>query len=254
MSEKNEIIPFGKYKGCDIAEMIADREYIEWLQAQSWFSEKYSKINQIIINYGVEPEETPEHNAMQAQFLRRDLLLAVLKRLNPSFYDKISLTLEIYDFESLKNGCQRYLHKPVTVDIEQIECDLHFEVMGFDLFLNANYELKITDEDGNLYIGRVIASCDYDKSHNYQQDGNGKGYAIELKPTLSDDYPAVLRQIKRNLKCCAEHARPRPVLIVGLYHGKGATWAEVVQIFGLSGIKAILMAEIEVNLPSGAVI
>lgn len=31
------IVPFGKYKDKSILELLADKNYIEWLKQQSWF-------------------------------------------------------------------------------------------------------------------------------------------------------------------------------------------------------------------------
>ena len=58
MSEQN-IVPFGKYKGRLIEEVIADDPgYLEWLSGQDWFHVKYVALHQIIINRGAAPEET----------------------------------------------------------------------------------------------------------------------------------------------------------------------------------------------------
>jgi hypothetical protein len=62
-----KIVPFGKYKGQPIERMLADQSYLQWLMAQDWFREK--PLYQVIINYGAEPQETPEHNALQVMFL-----------------------------------------------------------------------------------------------------------------------------------------------------------------------------------------
>lgn len=64
-----KIVPFGKYKGQPAEVMAADRDYCDWLMAQPWFAERFRDVYNIVINYGGEPEETPEHNALQARFL-----------------------------------------------------------------------------------------------------------------------------------------------------------------------------------------
>lgn len=64
------IIPFGKHKGRLIEELLAeDPQYLQWLCTQDWFRNKFTVLHQVIINRGAEPEETPEHNAMQVKFL-----------------------------------------------------------------------------------------------------------------------------------------------------------------------------------------
>jgi len=66
---KAEIVPFGKYKGQPVEVLLADDGYRDWLMSQDWFRARFGNIYQTIINYGAEPQDTPEHNEMQAAFL-----------------------------------------------------------------------------------------------------------------------------------------------------------------------------------------
>jgi uncharacterized protein (DUF3820 family) len=78
------IIPFGKYKGRLVEEIVADDPgYLEWLSGQDWFRAKYVMLHQVIINRGAEPSETPDHNAMQVLFLDDEFCLRFLKALDP---------------------------------------------------------------------------------------------------------------------------------------------------------------------------
>lgn len=58
---------------------------------------------------------------------------------------------------------------------------------------------------------------------------------VEVKPVVGDDYPAILRAMK------AVNSRQ---LLVGEYNGGGATWQEVVKVFGMSNIHAVLLDEV----------
>jgi uncharacterized protein (DUF3820 family) len=64
-----EIVPFGKYKGRPVEALAADEDYCEWLTAQPWFRQKYGNVYNILIQDGAEPQDSPEHNEMQARFL-----------------------------------------------------------------------------------------------------------------------------------------------------------------------------------------
>lgn len=77
------IIPIGKYRGQPIETLLADTEYRDWLLAQPWFKEKYLSLYQVIINYGGEPQDSPEHNEMQASFLDDERCLRVARLLFP---------------------------------------------------------------------------------------------------------------------------------------------------------------------------
>jgi len=63
------VIPFGKYKGEPVEVLLADRSYCDWLASQPWLRERYGNVYQTIINYGGEPQDSPEHNELQLAFL-----------------------------------------------------------------------------------------------------------------------------------------------------------------------------------------
>ena len=74
----NNIIPFGKYRGRAIEEvLLVDPSYLQWGASQDWFRARFNVLHQVIINRGAEPEETPEHNALQVRFLEDDFCLKV---------------------------------------------------------------------------------------------------------------------------------------------------------------------------------
>src|SRR6516162_5872598 len=79
-----KIIPFGKYKGRLLDEVLADDPaYLQWLAGQDWFRAKFNILHQVIINRGAEPEETPDHNAMQVKFLDDDFCVRFLRCYRP---------------------------------------------------------------------------------------------------------------------------------------------------------------------------
>ena len=65
---------------------------------------------------------------------------------------------------------------------------------------------------------------------------HGFNYRIELKPQVGDDYPAVLRGMKR--KNC-------DLLVLKQYTGTGATREQFVAIFESSGIRVLFLDEIQ---------
>jgi hypothetical protein len=62
----------------------------------------------------------------------------------------------------------------------------------------------------------------------------GERFRIELKPNLGDDFPGVLRQMKRN---------ESDTLVIGSFEAKGATLAQVRTMFGK--IRILTLAEID---------
>lgn len=59
---------------------------------------------------------------------------------------------------------------------------------------------------------------------------------IELKPTVGDDYPAVLRQMKAN---------GSSVLFVGEYRGQGATQEQFIKTMAMAGIRVVFARDVE---------
>jgi hypothetical protein len=62
------------------------------------------------------------------------------------------------------------------------------------------------------------------------------GLPIEIKPTVADEYPAVLRQMLRNQS---------RYLFVGSYEGEGATKDQFVRIFAASGKTVVFKADVD---------
>lgn len=83
MSDK-ALMPLGKYKGQPVEVALADPSYCQWLIAQPWFRDQHPVIYQTIINYGGEPQDSPEHNQMQVAFLNEAVRRAVAEALVPA--------------------------------------------------------------------------------------------------------------------------------------------------------------------------
>jgi hypothetical protein len=64
-----EVVPFGKYKGRPVGELVADDGYRDWVLAQPWVRERYGNFYQILVQGAPVPQDSPEHNEMQAKFL-----------------------------------------------------------------------------------------------------------------------------------------------------------------------------------------
>jgi hypothetical protein len=72
---------------------------------------------------------------------------------------------------------------------------------------------------------------------------SAKQLYCELKPVLSDNFPAFLRQIRDGIGRIVRDERNRFLLLVGAYTGKGAKWEDVVKIFKSSDIVALIEAD-----------
>lgn len=221
----SDIVPFGKHKGKPVEALLDDRPYLDWLLSQSWFKEKFGNVYNIVINAGQEPSETPEHNAMQIRFLEGEYRL----KFAYLFYgDKL---FEYCDLGKLKADLSRWAPSKNTpgskfpllhfhdLDFEKNGIDVHFDLsVGYDFNKDKEYYHPYADDYCNINRTRY---CEFN---------------IEIKPSIGDDYPAVLRQIQRNKS---------KYLLVRAYNGAGATKEQFVQFFASQGIKVVFEADVD---------
>lgn len=204
----NDLIPFGKYKGQPIEAIQADKQYINWLLAHSWFKDKYENLYTIIINNFQEPTDTPEHNAIQVKFLNNAYVL--------DFLGKYKSDLKAY-----------------FVTARRFECD------GWDVIIELlNYSQKDLEELLDQ-VNALERQANKEGDQNLQLQANelldsikNLKFYIEIKPTVSDDFPSVLRQIKSSrirddYGHFGRYIKKR-ILLVGEYTGIGATQDEFI--------------------------
>ncbi len=209
---QSQIVPFGKYKDQPIEMLIGDTQYLNWILAQSWFAEKYQPIYNFITTNIQEPSETPEHNKFQSKFLDTSYRLAL---------GNLVVTLH-----------EALYCKPLKV---AESTKVVFEEMGFDVIFNYSYsqQYEIQEKERGEWV---------EAWENRFLD-----IVCELKPTLSDDYPAVIRQMKKAMEVLKKRNNFNTlsifVIVVGEYTGVGADWKDVVEMFKSSGILAILESE-----------
>jgi uncharacterized protein (DUF3820 family) len=259
-----KIIPFGKYKGRLVEEVLLDDPaYLQWLAGQDWFRAKFNILHQVIINRGAEPEETPDHNAMQVKFLDDEFCLRFMRYLKPEIENKARRTLndesrlialkgterEIKETESSLKHYESYIAE-IKKRIEQQRMDSYWRG-SFDEYQQKVGETGVTlaqlraDRENLLKeVGEIkfrfsrkfeergvdiVLTCDI-KSKIHQ---NILPYwfeaKIEIKPVIGDDYPAVLRQIKAN---------GSDVLF------KGATQEQFVKTMATAGIRVVFAHDV----------
>lgn len=256
----DEIIPFGKYKGQPLEAIQSDKSYLDWLLAQSWFKEKHQDMYTIIINNFQEPADTPLHNAMQIKFLNADYVIDFLNKPDVSLghyrvselqfevdgwdvmirlsdrcgdklarYEKLELQIETKQYEKNKLKEEADSNNPVYVSSSNSEdFDRYYKCINEHI---AIYEPKITKLDDELNSLRRLA----DKFDFYNP-----AIWIEIKPTVSDDFPSVLRQIEA-MSRTGRYSRVggSKYLLVGEYTGIGATREEFIAFMKTKDITVI---------------
>jgi len=212
------IVPFGKYKGQPVTNLISDHKYVEWLKDQDWFSKH--KIYNIVVNQNIntnQDSKTPAHNQIQNLFLKEKNCMKIYKTLYPNADDTM---------QKHKNQVSKIKEYSKIPDF-----DNYFELIGDDKFYcRARFEAE-NNWDVEINVGTFIGRpfCikpkypdkfyenqlhkEYkykplrDEFHKEQEEFSKKHFKIEkaliinyyfyieIKPILSDDYPNVLRKM-----------------------------------------------------------
>lgn len=306
----SNIVPFGKYKGQPVEVMADDREYCEWLLAQPWAKQKLGAVYNIVINSGAEPQDTPEHNALQAKFLDDAVCLQLWALLAPA--DHVASLAEPAGVEAAvaravvgtlrdrlehwaeqlgnaESALERNRERLAGRDPDEVGSPSHHQIALYQRYVREGEEraakaraalallgdpsltpadppsiehhppvvgrraFEAEGWDVTFDIGwsarasRSLAPC---IASRWQiEDGpvevlsetrrGGRGFAVECKPTMGDDFPSVLRQVQRHGKNLGT-----PCVVLGSYTGVGATLDQVRAMFAASGIRLVMLGEI----------
>lgn len=251
----NGIVTFGKHEGHSIGELINDVSYCQWLLAQSWFKEKYLTIYNIVINNVGVPNDTPEHNRLQIRFTDDTYCMALAKLCNWKIMTKNSCirniqkainTLKRDNFSSNRNNFDKIEElnmqlegmKEVSYIKNGIEYSSYsgeplfsikkiFEEGGWDVIIQND------DENQNTY-------CKTDCLAYYNCTIRSDKIAVEIKPTLGDDYSIILREMK-NFKFRTDYQ----CLVYEKFTSVVATLEDIKIAFATSDIKIFSFDEID---------
>lgn len=262
---KEETVPFGKYRGRPVADMLADTEYMAWLEAQPWFRERFSRL---LANRDADAaSRTPVHNRLQALFLDSSYCGAFVECAMPAqfrtaiddgnaskldaattaqkFCGDLEDTLKRLRGNAESGNALKYVIEGIRDADERLQAaysSLHeyvgswasprrsaqasFEVDGCDVLILWIVEWKVLASPYGQYQPKLTAG---------QTDRKGT-LRVEIKPTVADEYPAVLRQMVRNKS---------DYLFVDQYAGEGATEEQFVAIFKASGKRVIFKRDVD---------
>ena len=250
MKSPTELMPFGKYEGQPIEVLRSNPGYCQWLTAQAWFREKHAPIYQLIINNFVEPNETPEHNRLQTRFLDKEFCLHLLRALG---------WMPIADKDGLIRSTQQKLEEARS---QLAKCSTSYDDYGRKKTLEGNigeYESFLTHypeiDSSNIKISnefeyagwdvKIKASLPFAEAMWRYKGLSDRIYkttcSVEIKSEISDDYPAILRQMKANEQTYKADYR---VLVFDNFSAAGATLEQVKQIFSSSGFYVLCFSDL----------
>jgi hypothetical protein len=255
-----KVIPFGKYKGQPVEVLQADPGYVDWLRSTDWVQQRFPELHTLIINNFADPSETPAHNAIQARFLDRVFAANVFELARPGLVDRAKVAIVENWIQSIADDKEQ-LEKMSNYEQQQtrleesilrrernmnfdwcFDLDARFEHSGIDVLLTV----KIWRGEKTAPFRLTISTTDEVKNGRYQYerfatwksdriDARAFLIAIEIKPSLGDDFPAVMRQMM---------ASDANVLFVEQYTGQGASREQMVEMMKRSNIAAIFADQV----------
>lgn len=226
------LVPFGKYKGKPITELLADTQTLNFYKDAN-ILQKYPNIYNICVNQTIttnnQSSKTPEHNKLQILFSDNKInTIKLLRRV-------------IFNTNSPIPNKSRYDFR--------VECE---GIFNWDIIVG----------DISIYKCVCDATC-----MECECDGSEKNYndiCIEIKPLLGEDYPAVKRKMDTQItltknEYCDKDAKnifdkfkysPTFVLLIKEFNATSATKEQLIKYFGSSNIKVVFIDDLLDILPS----
>jgi len=129
-----EVVPFGKYRGQPVEALAADQDYAAWLLSQPWFRDRWPNVYNVVVAYGGEPQDSPEHNQMQARFLDGPWCLALADLLAPSWRDRYQAVAKAAEDDPLYQRFRAHI-RPLAAEPPSVAAT--FEVRGWDVVVEV---------------------------------------------------------------------------------------------------------------------
>ena len=223
------IVPFGKHQGLTVAELLErDPSYVQWLLSQNWLAQRFAELHAAIVTRGATTDDSPEHNKIQARFLDPEFRAATILASVPLEFDRTRYEwADVWKFKeqmaAWKAPSWPWGPKPKTEPVhpgpnpDPIITEAKFERAGIDVIVYRGFGKRV-DLEPNI--------------------------AIEIKPSLGDDYPTVMRQMSR--------LRAR-VLVIDQYNSDTLPLSTVREMFKNNGQILLTVQEILAKIPDAKI-
>jgi hypothetical protein len=256
-SDNVELVPFGKYKGQPVEVLANDKGYCDWLMTQGDFMDRFPQVKTLIVNNFKEPEDTPDHNRLQGLFLDECFCLKFAAKFIDEEKERELFNEYLEDFQKVKESAAEYIEeRERTKDddwrqmysyicnlepydyIEPYIDGLRFETDGIDV--KFTYRLRNDDISHKMPNGIVINRDSIERNNRVYYTNSSDIYIIwfkiEIKPSVGDDFPSIMRQMKSN-EC--------NTLFYSEYNGVGVSEDQMRKMMKIEQIRTIRLDEIE---------
>jgi hypothetical protein len=234
------LVPFGKYKGQPLEVIGQDRGYCEWLLTQAWFVERFPQIHTVVINNFGEPADTPEHNALQLRLLDEGFRAKCTALALQFFSPQRAWRHEVLEGDA---GSLMYLSTPsfsfaAAPTFEEAGIDVAWQVKQWSLVHNTRQPPLDSTTLGRLPDAHTTRWIEAPSCR----------LAVECKPVIGDDFPAILRFLK-NLPDKLNGACR--VVLAGDVRSQTVPLAAIKAFFATSHVALLLVADVEATEPDG---
>lgn len=255
----SNVVPFGRYRGRSVEDLLDDRDYCSWLTTQPDIVARYPDIYRAITGDAT-PEGSPEHNEMQAAFLNPEHRLALSRFV---FGDRdIKSTgdpkFEVDGWDVVFWPREYRIKRLEPCRIEMKSLDWRWGRQEVQVCVTSNsgsvlaYEKTYGGAEGGEVLGYNDPGCIVGAHTEYTTVGRNRFLSVELKPSIGDDFPQVLRQVKRYMYDeVGDYGRKRKVARKGTFvvlvrrvAFSTVTLDQVKAMFRAEGIRLVLESEL----------
>jgi hypothetical protein len=217
-------------------------------------AERFAELHAAIATRGAAIDDSPEHNGIQARFLLPEFCVACILAGAPKWLDK-----RRSEYVDRRSWSEQKKQREIENAIEYVDNDLNYyesklggreQLDSHLLSLRTQLEMAkktLLEKVGELSAAKakisvrfeqrgvdVVVTCSFGLD---ETDLPG----IEIKPSMGDDFPTVMRQMER-LK-----AR---ILVVDSYSGRAVPVPQLRQMFEANGLKLLFIRDIEAEIPN----
>jgi len=226
-----DLVPFGKYKGQPLEVIATDRGYCDWLLAQAWFVQRYPQLHTLVINNFGEPSETPEHNALQLRLLDDRFRAQCTERIFQFFHPQRQ-----WQHTVIADTGAMALQTPVFT----LEGPPVFEVGGIDVLWEVQaWRILHTTEPP-----RQTQTLP-DTHQSIWECAAWLSMTLECKPCIGDEFPAILRFVKRLTRSDRQGRPYLRTVLAGAVQSQTVSVPAMKQFFATSGVLLLLVEEVE---------
>jgi hypothetical protein len=263
---RSNILTFGKHKGKPVEFLLNDPNYCEWLLSTDWFQSKHPLIYQVIINNFGEPNDTPEHNALQARFLDDSFCLAFASLYNWLPVNKsFGLKKTLNDLNDIESQLHAISVSNASINSSSLSDYMNLSDAEKKLFSENNYNRTklletqeqliknkeyLSSENTTYKINKEFEKKGWDIAISfchllpyywvYNKDLKDLDLSIEIKPFLGDNYPSILRQMKSYNRTTS-----KACLVYDKFSATNISLEQIKDIFLTANICIFSISEIE---------